>query len=62
MTKVKITSTVSFTKEFIVDLEDYPDCKTTDDVVDMEKEGISEDAQFIVDGGEMKVEVMAVKL
>jgi len=62
MTKVNVKATVSFTKEFMMDMEDYPDCKTVEDVASMEKDGIIDDAQFIIDGGEMKVDVTAVIL
>jgi hypothetical protein len=63
MTKVKVKAVVSFTKEFVVDMTtDYPECKSIKDVITYEKEGILNSPEFVVSGGEVKVEVTAEKI
>jgi hypothetical protein len=63
MTKVKVKATVSFTKEFVMDMAvDYPECKSIDDVIAYEKEGILGSPEFVVDDGELKVEVTAERI
>lgn len=60
--KIKLKVTVAFTKEFTMNRSDYPEQKTIEEIIAMEKEGIREEPGFIVDGGEMSVIVEQVIL
>jgi len=43
-----------------MDTDDYPGCKTVEDIIAYEKRGTEEEPMCIVDGGDVKVTVEKV--